>query len=78
MNKKVCHYTPILYGQTNGRLGKANFHSLRIVMDSRAILSIVLGKHTKKRNQKTYLFKWSTQGGDFQTNHTANIEFILL
>ena len=30
----------------------------------------------KKRNKKTNPFRWSTQGGDFNTNFTSNVEFL--
>ena len=39
---------------------------------------IVLGKHTEKiRNKKTQTIKLITQGGDFLTTHTTNIEILL-
>ena len=43
----VGTYTPVLLGNINGRLGKAKFHSLRILLDSVAISSMVLEKHAQ-------------------------------
>ena len=36
-------------------------------------------KKTNKqiRNKKTQALKWSTQGGNFLTTHTTNIDFVL-
>ena len=34
-------------------------------------------KTYKSYEKNTKPVKWSTQGGDFQTNHTANVELIL-
>ena len=58
----------------NKRLGKDRFLSFRITEDSGEISSIVLGNHTQKCNKKTQLVTWDTQGGDFQTTHTINVE----
>ena len=64
------HYTPILLGDTNGRLGKAKYCTLRILQDSGVISLIVLGKKTTKlRHKKTQLTKWSTQCGEFLTTY---------
>ena len=39
---------------------------------------IVIGKHTKTtRNKNTQTFKWSTQGGDFLTTYTKNVELVI-
>ena len=60
----------------NGRLGKARFHSLRIILDSGLSSSIVLEKNIiKLGNTNTQPVTRSTQGGDFMTTHTANVEF---
>ena len=62
----------------NGRPGKAKFNSLRILLDYGMNSLIVLGKHTKELcNKKTQPVKWSTQGSDFLTTHTTNVEFLL-
>ena len=45
--KKNSYYTPVLLGHINGRLGKAKFSSLRILLGSGASSLIVLGKKTK-------------------------------
>ena len=59
--KKNSHYTPVILGNMNGRLSKAKFHSIKILLDSRASSSLVIVKHTEKlRNKKTQPFKWST------------------
>ena len=66
-----------MYVQMNGKLGKAKFHSLGIILDSGACYYIVLGKHTKQLcNKKTQPVTWITQGDVFQTTHTTNVEFI--
>ena len=67
---KNRHYTPVLLGSVNGRLGKAKYRTIRIIMDSGASSSIVLGKHTQTLRQKnTQTVKWSAQGGDFITTY---------
>ena len=61
----------------NGRLGKAEYHTIRILLESGASSSIVLGKHTQKlRHKKTQPVKWSTQGGEFLTAHKTNVELV--
>ena len=49
---KNIDYTPVLLGNANGRLSKANFFPLRILLESGASFSIVLRKHTKNTQQK--------------------------
>ena len=44
---KNYHYTSILYGQTNSRLGKAKLHSLTILIDYGLSYSILLRKNLK-------------------------------
>ena len=62
----------------NSRIGKTKFDSLIIILDSGARFSIVICKDTYKlRDKNTQIVRWSTQCGDFQTNYTTNIEFIL-
>ena len=52
--------------------------SIRILLDSGASSSIVLGKQTQKlRHKKTQPVKWSTQGGDFLTTYKTNVELLL-
>ena len=51
-NGKYNHYTPVLYGEMNSRLGKAKLNSPLIILDSAASSSIVLGKHTQKLRKK--------------------------
>ena len=51
------HYKPVLLGNMNVRLGKAKFHSLRIILDSKESFLIVLGKH--KKNYLTKIPSWS-------------------
>ena len=47
-------------------------------MDSGVSSLIVLGKHTTElRHKKTHWVKWSTQGGEFLTTHTTNVELVL-
>ena len=75
--KKNRHYTPILIGNTNGRLGKAKFCTLRILLDSGASFSIVIGKHTHKlRHKNTQPVKWSTKGSDVLTTCKTNAELV--
>lgn len=51
----------------NGRLGKAKFHSLRILLDSGEMSFIAIGKHTQFFNFfNTTPVKWITQGGDLE------------
>ena len=62
----------------NGRLGKAKYCTLRILLESGASYSIVIGKHTQKlRHKNTQLIKWITQGGDFLTTYLKNVELVL-
>ena len=72
--KKTKHYVPMLLGNANGRLRKAKYRTLRILMNSGAISSILLGKHTHKlRHKNTQPVKWSTQGGDFLTTYKTTV-----
>ena len=49
------HYTPVMHVQINGRLGKAKFHSLSILLDFGESSYIVIGKYTKTlRNKNTH------------------------
>ena len=41
------HYVPIILGNVNGILSEAKFLTLRILLESGASPSIVLGKYTK-------------------------------
>ena len=62
----------------NIRLCKAKYLTLMILLDSGVSSSIVLGKHTHKLfHKKTQTFKWSTQGGDFLTTYTKNVELVI-
>ena len=71
------NYTPLLYGHMNGRLGKAKFHSIIIIMGSGGSSHILIGKHTNKLcNKHTQPVTWSTQGGEFKTKYTTILEFI--
>ena len=64
---------PVLLVKVNRRLGKAKYYTIRILLDSGASYSRVLGKHTQKlRHKNTQPVKWSTQGGDFLTTHKTN------
>ena len=42
---KMVHYTPLIWGEMNGRIGKTNFNSLSIILDSIYISFIIIGKH---------------------------------
>ena len=76
--KKTRHYVPILLGNANIRLGKAKYRTLRILLDSGASSSIVLGKKTQKlRHKNTLPVKWRTQFGDFLTIYKPNVELVL-
>ena len=76
--KQTKHQVPILLGNVNGRLVKAKYHTLMILLDSGANSSIVIGKHTHKlRHKKTHTVKWSTQGSDFLTDYKTNVELVL-
>ena len=71
---KKKHYGPILLGNANGILGKANYCTLKILLGSGASYSIVLGKHPKKlRHKKTQPVKWSTQGCELLTTYKTNV-----
>ena len=57
-----------------GRIGKAKFNSLKIILDSGARYSIIIGKYAQKlRNKITKLVHWSTQEGNFNTNYTSKV-----
>ena len=72
--KKTKHYTPLLLGEMNYRLGKARFKSLRILLDSGCNSSIVLGKHTPKfRKKNTKPVHWKTQGRKFHRNYKSKV-----
>ena len=74
INLPKKHYIPVLPGNSNGRLGKAKYRTLRILMDSGASSSILLGKHiTKVLHKKNHPVKWSTQGSDFLTTNKTNV-----
>ena len=67
---KIYHYTPVLYGQMNRRIYKAKLHTLRILLDSRAIYYILLGKHNQTPcNKTTNPVKWSNKGGNLKKLH---------
>ena len=58
----------------NGGLGNAKFNSLKIILVYKTITSIILGKNLQKFWKKTTKkFRWSTQGGDFNTNYTSKV-----
>ena len=62
----------------NDRLGRGKFDSLRIIIDSGSSSYIIIGKHAPKLRKKiTKPFRWSTQGGDFNTNSTSKVEIVL-
>ena len=46
--KRKNHYSPILLGNANGRLAKAKYCTLRILLDSGASSYTVVGKLTHK------------------------------
>ena len=65
-------------GGNQWKPGKARFNSPRILLDSGARSSIILGKHTQKLlKKKTKLVGWSTQGCDFNTNFTTKVYTVL-
>ena len=77
--RKNSHYTPVLLGNINGRLGKAKFHSLIIILDSGVeLLDITRKTYKQLRNKNTHPVKWSTQDIEFLKTHTTNIEFFVL
>ena len=62
----------------NGRIGKAKYCTLRIILNSGASSSIVLGKQTRKLCHKnTHPIKWSTQGVEFLNTYKTNIKLVL-
>ena len=62
----------------NNRLGKTKLNSLSIILYSKEISSIILGYHTQKFWKKnTKQVRWSTQGGDLNTNYTNKVEILL-
>ena len=67
-----------MLGNANVRLGKANYCTLRILLESGAISSTVLEKQIQTPPHKnTQPVKWSTQGGDVLTTYKTNVEFVL-
>ena len=53
----------------NGRIGTAKFDPLRIILDSGASSSIIIGKHMQQfQKKKTNWVHWITQGGGFNTH----------
>ena len=68
------HYTSVLLGEINLRLGKAKFHPLRILLDSRASFFIVLDKNTQKLCKKnTKTVRWKNQEGEYQANYQSKV-----
>ena len=81
LNPKKCaktnsHYSPILQRFMNTRSGRALFRDFRILLDSRSISTIIMGKLTKtikpKNSPETM---WDTQAGKFTTSKKVNVEF---
>ena len=50
----MTHYTPVIWGEMNDRLGEVKFNSLKILLYYGARSYIILGKHTKKLQNKQY------------------------
>ena len=74
----ITHYTPVIWGLMNGRLYKANFNLICILLYYGARSFIILGKHMQifwKKNTKQV--RWSTQGGDFNTKYTSKVENVM-
>ena len=71
---KNKHYRPILVGVMNCRLGKSNFHSIKILLDYKVSSLILPVKHMKNLlNKKTTSFRWKNQGGKLQTKHQSKV-----
>ena len=74
---KNRHYTPVLLGSANVRLGKSKYHTLRILLDSSTSSLILLVNNTHNlRHKKTQPVKWITQGDDFLTTYKTNVELV--
>ena len=68
----------MVLGFVNSSLGKEKLAPLRILLDSGATSSIILGKWTKKlRNKPAKTTSWNTKGGTFKTNLKCKIQFSL-
>ena len=73
-NTKIIHDKSVIWGKFNSGIGKSKFNSLRIILYSVSISSIILGKNMKKlQNKMINTVFWSTQGCDFNTNHTSKV-----
>ena len=69
---------PVLWVEINDRLGNAKFNLPSIIIYSITSSSIVISKHThKNRTKKTNLFRWITEGGDFNNNYTVKVEIVI-
>ena len=75
---KIALYTPIQWGEINGRLGNAKFNSPMILIDYGASSSIIICKHVQKpRKKRTKQICRTTQGGDVITNYTRKVWIVL-
>ena len=62
----------------NGRLGKAKFNWLSIIIYSGAISSIIPGKYTQKLQDKiTKPVYWSTKVDYFNTSYNIQVDIVL-
>ena len=51
-NSKIIHYVPVLWGVTDGKIGKVKFIFPRILLEFRASFYIILRKHMQKLRKK--------------------------
>ena len=58
------------------KLGKAQFNSLRFLLDSGSIFFIITGKNRPKFTKETCIC-WNKQGGCFNTNYTSKVQVVL-
>ena len=74
---KIIHYTLVLWGEMNGRLGRVKINLLRVILDSGASSSVRICKHTQKwRNKNIKKVRLSTQGDYFNANNTIRAEIL--
>ena len=75
---KLTHSSPITTAFVNTKLGKSKPRKLVVLLDSGSSGSIILEDYVKKlRSKVTPQVNWQTQAGQFHTNKTCKVQFVL-
>ena len=70
------HYSPILHGCMNTKKGRAKFKNFHIILESKCISKIIMGRLIEKlHHEKDDVVQWNTQAGNITTNLKVKIDF---